>query len=184
MTNHILDKDLAYQDAELPGEHKEQMLQWSRSSESAKKYAESIANAANTGGLETVRNMAGKMRDTMLSEAARLGIPVSPQGKSLSWAMWDTGKQYHFFTHQAENDSRYEIGNPLESESKREEIINRHLGWEAYAAFQNNPEYRANVTGNPEDNDALGLFSKAPKATSGTLSSKELAELGKILRRK
>jgi hypothetical protein len=178
MTSHILDKDLAYQDAELPKDHKEQMLQWSRSSESAKKYAESIAEAGNVGGLETVRNMAHQMRDTMLSEATRLGIPVSPQGKSLSWAMWDTGKQYHFFTHQNENDAQYEIGNPLESEAKREEIVNRHLGWEAYAAFQNNPEYRGRVSNNAP---ALTFFNKAPKQ-NGMLSSKDLAELGKVLR--
>jgi hypothetical protein len=184
MTNHILDKDLAYQDAELPDEQKEQMLNWSRSSESAKKYAESIANASTVGGLETVRNTARQMRDTMMSEATRLGIPISPHGKSTSWAMWDTGKQYHFFTHQEESGQGYEIGNPLESGSKREEIVNRHLGWEAYAAFQNNPEYRASVTGNPEYTDALELFNKAPKSTNGTLSSKDLAELGKALRRK
>lgn len=181
MTNHIIDKDFGYQDADLPEEQKEQMLAWSRSSESAKKYAESIANAANSGGLENVRNIARQMRGTMLSEASRLGIPVSPYGKSMTWAMWDTGKQYHFFTHQNENDSRYEVGNPLESEAKREEIINRQLGWEAYAAFKHIPQYQERVLGGSMSEAALTLFNKAPKE-NGSLSSKDLAELGKLLR--
>lgn len=181
LRNNILQQDLSYQDAEVPQEMKRGMLEQSQVSESAQRYAESLANASNAGGLDRVRKLGKEMRDTMLAEASRLNIPVSPFGKSASWAMWDIGKQYHFFTHQDQNDPRYEIGNPLESESKREEILNRHIGWEAYAAFRNNPEYKTRVQNDPRLRDALRLFTKEPKANQ-SLSSNDLAELGKMLR--
>ncbi|MES2225582.1 MAG: hypothetical protein V4480_02120 [Patescibacteria group bacterium] len=178
----IVKTDLAYQDAELPEELKKQTLEWSRSSESANRYAESVARAGAIGGIESVRKVAAEIRDTMLSEATRLGIPVTPYGQSASWAMWDIGKQYHFFSHPDENNPEYEIGNPLESEEKREEILNRHLGWEAYEAFQNDPAYKVRVMGSPEYRKVESLFTKPPKTSHGTLNSKDLAELGKLLR--
>jgi hypothetical protein len=181
--NQILERDLAYQDIDMPPDQKESYKQWVYSSESAKKYAESLVNASSTGGLETIRTQARELRDKMLTEASRTGIPMSTHGKSLSWAMWDMGKQYHFFTHQDLNDPTYEIGNPLESESKREEILNRHIGWEAYAAFQdkNNPEYKTRVQNDPRLRATLRFFTKEPNAHR-SLSSNELAELGKMLR--
>ena len=84
--SHIVKADLAYQDAELPEELKKQTLEWSNSSESANRYAESIARAGATGGIESVRRLATVIRDSMLSEAARLGIPVTTYGQSSSWA--------------------------------------------------------------------------------------------------
>ena len=181
LTNRIVAQYLSYSDAELPEEAKQEMLDWSLSSESANTYARAIANAANEGGLESVRNLAKNLRDTMLAEASRLNIPISPHGKSSSWAMWDIGKQYYFFSHQNENDSRYGLGNPIDSELKKEEIINRHLGWEAYAAFQSNLEYRNRIINNISVAPTLKFFNTSPKE-NGTLSSYELAELGKLLR--
>jgi hypothetical protein len=180
--DQIMQRDFSYQDAELPEELKQQILEQTRSAEGAKKYSEALANASARGGIESVRNTAREMRDTMLVEANRLGIPVSPYGRSMTWAMWDIAKQSYFLAHPNENDPKYAIGNPLESESKREEIIDRHIGWEAYAAFKQFPEYRDRITNDPKKAQALEFFKKSPKATSGSLSSSELAELGKLLR--
>ena len=181
--NQILERDLAYQDIDMLPEQKESYKQWVHSSDSAKKYAESLINASGSGGVESIRTQAREIRDQMLSEANRIGVPMSAHGKSLSWVMWDIGKQYHFFTNPEQNDPRYELGNPLQSESKREEILNRHIGWEAYAAFQGNAEYRARVQNDPRLRDALSLFTKAPKMNR-SLSSSDLAELGRLLREK
>ncbi len=179
VVNRVLEQDLSYQDIEMPEDQKRSMLDWSRSSDSAKKYAESLGTAANTEGLEGVRRTARVLLDTMLSEANRLGIPVSPFGKSISWAMWDIGKQHHFFTHQEENNPGYEIGNPLESSEKKDEIVNRHLGWEAYAAHKADPS-AAWAQSKPAG--VLELLGKTPKENN-TLSSRDLAELGDLLRK-
>ncbi|MGE5541078.1 MAG: hypothetical protein ACM3TU_02220 [Bacillota bacterium] len=181
VTNRIVETDLSYQDADIPEEQKRGILQEQRGATKGKRYAESLVLASETGGLEAIRSLADGMRTTMLSEAARLGIPVSPYGRSKSWAMWDIGKQYHFFSNPDQNDPRYEIGNPLESESKQEEMINRHLGWEAYTAYLTNEEFRNRVVSDPAFKPALDLFNKPPKER-GTLSSYDLAELGKVLR--
>ena len=183
LRGRVIDQDLAYQDATLPEEVKQRMLDWSRKSESAQKYADSIVQLSQRANLETLRETAKGLVQTMSTEAARLGIPVSPYGTSNTWAMWDIGKQNYFFTHQAENDPSYEIGDPLTSEAKREEIINRHLGWEAYAAFRGNaaPEWKQKIMSDREFANALELLNKPPKQNN-SLSSKDLAELGKILR--
>src|SRR5262249_34024534 len=129
--------------------------------------------------LELIRQKAKELVETMMSEAERIGvIPVSPYGKSRSWAMWDIGKQNYFFTHPTENNPAYVIGDPLTSETKRDEIINRQLGWEAYHAH---PEWKQKALGDPRFLKAWELLNKAPKA-DGKLSSRDLAELGKLLR--
>lgn len=179
----VIDEDLAYQDLALPVEAKKQMLDWSRQSESAQKYAGSIVELSQRASLEAVRDIAKELVRKMAEEASRLGIPVSPYGKSNTWAMWDMGKQNYFFTHQTENNQKYEIGDPLASEEKREEIINRHLGWEAYTAFRSNAtqEWKQRIANDRRFVRALDLLNKEPKPNS-SLSSKDLEELGKILR--
>lgn len=183
LRSRIIDQDLAYQDAILSEEVKQQTLDWSRNSESARRYADSIAQLSQRTNLEMLRQIARELVQRMGTEATRLGIPVSPYGGSNTWAMWDIGKQNYFFTHPAENNPAYEIGDPLTSKAKQAEIINRHLGWEAYAVFHGNvvPEWKQKIMSDSKFADALKLLNKPPKQNN-TLSSKDLAELGKILR--
>lgn len=175
-------EDLSYQDVDVPLDIKQQMLEDTMASESANKYAESLAELSeHIGGFESVGVVADKLVEKMSAEAERLGIPVSPFGKSRTWAIWDMGKQYYYFTHPNENDSKYPIGDPF-SEAKSEEIVNRHLGWEAYGAYNQN-EQKEFLEKIPADKrlSILGLLKRRPK-DNGTLSSKELAELGALLR--
>lgn len=183
LRDHVIEQDLSYQDAVLPEEVKQRTLDWSKKSESAQKYANSIVELSQRANLETIRQAGKEITQIMSAEATRLGIPVSSYGKSNTWAMWDIGKQNYFFTHQAENNPTYEIGDPLTSETKREEIINRHLGWEAYAAFRGNvaQEWRQKIMSDRKFSNALELLNKSPKQNN-SLSSRDLAELGKILR--
>lgn len=183
LRSHVIDQDLAYQDAILPEEVKQRTLDWSRKSESTRKYADSIVQLSQRANLETLRQTARELVQTMSAEAARLGIPLSPYGRSNTWAMWDIGKQNYFFTHQAENNPAYEIGDPLTSEKKREEIINRHLGWEAYATFRGDatPEWKQKIMSDRKFANVLELLNRPPKQNN-TLSSRDLAELGKTLR--
>lgn len=180
----IRDK-LSYQDAPIPDEKKAETLEWSLNSDSAAKYAESLQNLAQTESLNmfAIEQAARGIHIAMLSEADRLGIPVTPYGESITWALWDIGKQYYFFMHPDEVEPGYEeTGNPLESQTKSNEIINRHLGWEAYAAFQANSQgWREKVAQDPKLSAALELLNKPPKQNN-TLSSSDLAELGKRLR--
>lgn len=179
----MIESDLAYQDAQLSDDVKRRMLDWSRTSESAQRYADSLLQLSQRENLEAIRNLARKILDTMVSEAARIGIPLTVYGKSMTWAMWDIGKQYHFFTHPDQIEPGYEeTGNPLESQTKQDEIINRHLGWEAYAAFSTNAQgWKEKVARDPKFAPALELLNKPPKQNN-TLSSKDLADLGAALR--
>lgn len=175
-------EDLSYQDVDVPIEIKQKMLEDTLTSESANKYAESLAELSEyVGGFESVRAVSGKLVEKMSVEAKRLGILISPFGKSRTWAIWDMGKQYYYFTHPDENDSKYAIGDPF-SEAKSEEIVNRHLGWEAYGAYNQNgqKEFLEKIPADKRPS-ILVLLERKPK-DNGTLSSKELAELGALLR--
>lgn len=184
--NHIVESLLSYQDANLPEKQKRGMLDWSRGNESAQKYARSLEEIAHVKNLSEIQKMSKTLRDKMLNDAQKIGLPVSPHGKSFSWASWDIGKQFYYFTHPNEADRNYTIANPLESEEKQREIIDRHLGWEAYAVF-NNPateerqRWKEKILGDPRYSKALAFLNKTPKENR-TLSSKDLAELGAILR--
>lgn len=182
LRGQVIEQDLAYQDADLPEEVKRQTLESSMRSESARKYADAIVQLSKKENLGTIRESARELVQTLSTELDRLGIPPSPYAKSNTWAMWDIGKQYYFFTHQSENDPAYEIGDPLTSDKKREEIVNRHLGWEAHVAFQANAEWKNKIVSDGKFAKALPLLNKPPKQNSDTLSSKDLAELGKALR--
>ena len=178
--DHILEKDLSYQDAQLPDEAKAKMLEYNKTFESLvsmQKFCEQFSKKSN---LEAIRKQAKTLQEKMLTEAKRVGIPVSPYGMSKSWAMWDIGKQYYLFTHPDESGEEYEIDDPTTSLKKQEEIVNRQLGWEAYRAFKN-PDWQKRVSSDPHFSKALVLLNKVPKS-NGQLRSKDLAELGALLR--
>ena len=52
----------------------------------------------------------------MLTIAEKIGLLISGHGKSWSWAMWDLGKQFHYFLHPEQSGAKYDIANPLSSE--------------------------------------------------------------------
>jgi hypothetical protein len=177
----ILERYLSYQDGNFTDEQKQRMLEANSRNPSAGIYAESLVEAADTEGIEAIESKAQELKAKVLDEAMRLGIPVSEAGRSIAWAMWDIGKQYHFFKNPEQNDPKYTIGNPLESEEKQGEIVNRHLGWEAFAAYKNFPPYKKMIEENPAFAAAHEHFNKEPKE-NGSLSSAELALLGEALR--
>lgn len=172
---------LAYQDAPLSKEELERMREYTATSESASRYAialESLEQAL--GGKEQVEKLANSIHGEMMENARRLNLPVSPYGISKTWAVWDLGKQHYFYTHPSEADTRYKI-TPAQSPEKMQEIADRHLGWEAYMTYRGNPTWRKQIDGDSRYAKAQEYFSRSPKE-NGTLSSLELAELGKILR--
>jgi len=179
----ILEHDLAYQDVELPEQTKIAMLEWSKGSTSASKYAESLEQMSGNESLERLRQLADIIKGEMITAAKKIGLPISVYGKSKSWAMWDLGKQFYYFLHPEQSGVKYEIANPLSSEKKQREIVDRHLGWEAYAAF-NSPEsveWRNTISADPKFSKAIEILNKKPKENK-TLSSFDLAALGALLR--
>ena len=181
LKENIISSDLSYQDADIPEQRKAGMLKWSKESPSASRYAESIVTLAQGTSLNEIRGKAEELKNQLLKIASTIGVPVSAEAQSLSWAMWDIGKQYYYFIHQNEADPKYEIAEPLESKEKQEEIVNRHLGYEAYRAFNSNSEWKKKIEKDNRFTRALELLNKKPKQ-DGQLSSYDFAELGKRLR--
>jgi hypothetical protein len=69
----------------------------------------------------------------------------------------------------------------MNDSQKREEIVDRHVGWEAYAAWRSGDKAFINRVPESTRNRALEYLEREPKQR-GTLPSNELAELGSLLR--
>jgi hypothetical protein len=175
----LADRFLSYQDADLPSELKAQMREYNDGSESAKKYTQALRELINTYGQETVEDLANGMMEDCEDTLNKLGIEPNKFTQSKTWAIWDIAKQYYYFTHQDKADPEYVIANPMDSITKQQEIIDRHVGWEVYN--QPNKLEIAEVVKEVTKRDQLMQYlNKAPK-TNGTLSSKDLAKIGEII---
>lgn len=176
---------LSYQDAAISDDVKRDALEHSLREGNARKYAEALLRLAREKGGPAILEKQRELQAKMLETIHRLGMPdASVYGNSITWSLWDIGKQYHFFTHQEENDPRYAVGHPLESEEKAQEIVDRHVGWEFYG-FSRSPSGTDAVRALRHDRRfvrALPLLNKEPKPASNSLASNELALLGMYLR--
>ena len=170
-----------YQDADLPEEQKAAMREYSKKNESSKKYAEALTAMIQRYGLDAIKEKSQEARTECQRMLSALGVSSSPFGNSQTWSMWDLAKQYYFTLHPDQNDSRYSIANPMESPEKFEEIILRHVGWEFYG-FPGQMNVIEKITDSNIKIKLLDYLIKEPKENN-TLSSKELAELGALLKK-
>lgn len=177
----IVESFLSYGDAELSEEVKQQSLESNKNNPQAKKYAGALAEIMNAHGEPEIQKKAQEMLTQCVDRLHSLGITnVSPYTKSQSWALWDLGKQQYFFTHANEADPRYTIGDPLSPE-KQKEIVDRHVGWEAYHNFRlNNQSFINIVNAHHKVREIWAILNKPPK-DNGELSSFDLAALGTLL---
>lgn len=177
----ICDRYLRYQDAPMSEEERRKQFEPGRHDASRVKYATALQEMMRQRSPDIIVSNAEYLQAELLSILGRIGISPTPYGMSVTWAMWDMGKQYHFFTHQEEADPKYSIGNPLESSEKRHEILCRHLGWEFHAAyyFKRLPQNLLDLIESHPDIKAI--ITKEVKQENSSLSSFDLAELGRKL---
>jgi hypothetical protein len=185
LSETIRDRYLSYQDAMPDAGDRAQLLEEARKMPQALLYARGILTLLEKHGLAEVKGLARIMVEEMKSELSRLGVPVSPFGESISWAMWDIGKQEHFVLHPEENKSPYTVGSVFASSKKYIEVVNRHIGWEVYRAFKlktvDFAEVFSRIT--PENVAEVNeLLLKPAKNNVGTLPSYDLARLGALVR--
>jgi hypothetical protein len=177
----IIENYLSYSDADIPQEDKDQALASSMNNPQAVKYAESLKGLIKEHGEKQLREIAEDMQAQCASRLLKYGIIPGPYTMSKSWAMWDMGKQQYFFTHQDEADARYDLGDPL-SDEKQEEIVDRHVGWEAYNAFMaKDGEFMDNLARIPNAEQVKAILT-IPAKKNGTLSALDLARLGALLK--
>lgn len=147
----IVSKYLAYQDMDVSADKKQLMMEYVMNPEkSGLKYANALQEVLATNPKEQVEGTASHMVTEAKDILKKLGVPGSSYLGSKTWAMWDIGKQYHYFTHPDEADKKYTLADPFKSPEKIKEIIDRHVGWETYRMkdkrfaekFSRHPLYR------------------------------------------
>lgn len=170
---------LSYQDADLSPEQLEAILRYAEGREMTENYA----NHLNQLPKQEIDRVLPRIKGQTKKVLDVLGVPVSPYGKSDSWAYWDLGKQQYYYAQT--RDSEPQEGNPYTyapALEKVDEISDRHIGWEFYHAPA---ETREKAFESIEDSYYLArvfeVLQNDPKA-DGQLPSHEYAELGKVLR--
>ncbi len=175
-------KYLSYQDTEVEDGIKKSILEDSVADDATRKYADSLLEMGNKYTLPELERTGREMKDKALDILSKLGIEPSSLGKSDTWAMWDLGKQFYYASNPDKAEGGYAIADPMASEEKRNEIIDRQVGWEAYNAYQLNDKKFLQGLQQAEKDSIIKYLMLAPKSNN-TLSSKHLAELGTLLRK-
>ena len=143
------------------------------------KYVESLREIAQK---EKFNDTVNKIRDEYEGVMNKLSMDSSIFGASQSWIYWDLAKQ-DYYSKNPEVDSRYETGDPIEKEDIQYAIVNRHLGWELYGAYNQDISVVDKLNKSDDSfNRIVELLEKSPKEENQTLSSYDLAELGKCIR--
>lgn len=180
----LLENYLSYKDTDFGEDVKKNMFRYNLSSDSADKYSEELVDLADSVGMNTIENLAQQMITECSDVLIRLGVTPSPYAKSKTWAIWDISKQFYYLNHPNQADSRYLVADPIHSIEKQKEIVDRHIGWEVYDAYNGKKErgFLKIIEGGPRNSDIMNLLNKNPKS-NGTLSSADLALLGSLLRK-
>lgn len=176
----IVSEYLAYQDIPASADEKKSMLDWSMKSESASRYAEALQEAMSHAPKQQIEGIASHMVSEARDILDKSGITGSSFLGSKTWAMWDIGKQYYYASHPDEADKRYTIADPLRSPEKVREIVDRHVGWEAYRT--KDKKFAERFKKHPLYKKLLEYLNK-PAKRNGDLSSKDLADLGAVIRK-
>ncbi len=178
----VMEAQLGYQDANISDDAKKDALQFVRSSESGQKYANALIEMTSKRNLSEYAQVAQQMVAECKAVLDQLGIVPTPYCESKTWGMWDIAKQYHFLLHPEQADTSYTVADPIEDSTKHAEIVNRHIGWEAFAAHQHGDTDFVQRIPQANREKAIEYLRRAPKRENGSLSSKELAELGALIR--
>jgi len=145
-----------------------------------KKYVESFKEITRK---ENFVSTVDKIRDEYENVMQKLSLDSSIFGMSQSWIYWDLAKQDYFFNNQQEADSKYDIGNPSVEENIQNQIVNRHIGWEIFGNFKEDTSIVDRLNKSDDSfNRIVELLDKTPKENQ-TLSSYDLGELGKYIRK-
>lgn len=131
--NQIILDFFTYKDShELSDEEKEIIEMNTLKSESAKRYANIIFKLEKENKLEEVKRVSKEIFAKTITKLNEYEVEPLPFTYSLSWAIWDIVKQIYYLENPQETTDKYILENPLESEEKQQEIIDRHIGWEVY----------------------------------------------------
>lgn len=111
---------------------------------SHERYGKMIKFLSDKNLLNTYDLIVIEIRKLYSSEVNRLNIQFSKVGESNSWIEWDVLKQLYFFlcSESPDYNDKYRIANPLEDKLIRQEIVNRHIGWEYWHKKNNGIETR------------------------------------------
>jgi len=156
-----------------------------------RQYAESLRSIIDSKEFVKTVNKIRSDYDVLIME---LGLEDEDTSRSQSWIYWDLAKQSYFATHLDEADERYLIDDPLRNEEIRQQIIDRHLGWEAYTACSDfkdktrlyiEPPFLRKLDARDPTYEILSYLKREPTSSVDSkrqLSSLDLTRLGNLIR--
>lgn len=183
--NEIITDYFSFTD--VPGlteQQKEKMVENAKNTPGNADRAQAMDRMIKAHSKEDVEKRAAAAKVWLESLLKKLNIDPSKFSQSKSWAFQDMAMQYHFFEHPNLIGADEFAADPMVSEQKLEEIISRHLGWELYwqKTQKNNAAPLKELEADEAYPEIVELLGQAPEKT-GTLSDRDLARLGQLVRK-
>lgn len=178
----VIIENFCYQDSEqLTNEEKNEIIDKCVKSNSSQKYAKIIYKLIQKNEFEKYQFLSRKIFANTIQKMDELGIEASNYSLSQSWVMWDIIKQLYYLENPKLSNSNYLIINPLESNEKQMEIMQRHIGWIIYKEMLTGKldNLLAKVQNSNYAKKIIDYMITTPKENSDTLPSYKLNELGK-----
>lgn len=180
--DRIILENFSYRDSPtLDEEEKEQIAKKSLKSSSARKYAKVLYDLEKEDKFEIYEMLGRKLFGKTLTLLQDFDIEPLPYSMSQSWVMWDIAKQLYFIKNPIYSSNKYSIEDPLESQEKQDEIVNRHIGWVIYREMLTGKidNLLAKVQSSTYAKRIIDYMISKPEANKDSLPSYKLADLGK-----
>lgn len=180
VTDRLIYKDVLPERAEINENYARQ--EDGELKENYKNYAESLKELIQQNP-EKLKIIKTEIRNSYEKIMTLVGIPSSVYGKSETWIDWDLAKQAYLAKNSDKSNSNYTLGNPLEDNQTgiREDIINRHVGWEVLGYAKHDSSFIDTLDKNKDSyQKVITLINEGIQFNK--LSSYKLAELGKLMK--
>ena len=178
-------KDLLPEDRRLRIDGALTRVRTGRITDNERKYSSTLNQMLRDDKQEKVNGVAEELHAEFIKLIKSVGLAPEIFSMSKSWVYWDLAKQSYMDQHPRESGIGYYLGDPLTNAEVRRDIVDRHFGWDIYAKWKQSSQSKTKIVellqsvGNSER--IRQMLDKEPKS-NGTLSSKDLTELGRLLR--
>jgi hypothetical protein len=179
----VIREFFSYSDASFSQSEKDVLGKESVVHPSADKYAYALELLLGRYGVSELTALAEDAVSVL--EKKFIYAPITNYGHSRSWFFWDLAKQYYFALYPEETTPVYrKTTQPVLDYETIDTIVYRHIGWEAYEMYKRDPNVVNDTIARKGVSEHLiasflQMLNKGPN-THNTLSSSDLAELGKM----
>lgn len=176
---------LSYVDVLIDEGARQAMIAEVKASPEGQEYKKILQKLVIEHGLDAVRELATQLYETFQANARKLRLPITPRGRSISWAIRDLAEQRYAAEHADEvevarqhDDFGIKVGDPFgdtdEARRKKREIMDHHMGLELAGAVLLTTPGKKVLTKNKKGDDVVAQLPDTYKIDVKVLEALQL----------